>query len=206
METTRQPLEGADTRPDSLWEELGRASRIRYLLVAAVVIQLILLGSLAKERDLAWATVRERVESVRIRFQARRDPAVGSRIDLKGIGIPDTRSVPQGIMVVSTCEACNIRWAERWARVLRSKEIRRLLIVSREQPVGPGRAEIAKRCSAAGVTTSVLWDRSGAAAKALNAFFSPRCYQLDSRERLVWIQQWREEIPEFVEPFKPRPL
>src|SRR5437667_12541896 len=93
----------------TLLDDLGRPSRLRLGLLVVVIIQLALLGMLAKERDVGWALVRDRMGAAARWYHLHQDLPLGSSIDPLSLGLVSMTSSRTGVIVLASCEACGLR-------------------------------------------------------------------------------------------------
>jgi len=191
----------APVQATTLLDDLGRPSRLRLGLLVVVLIQLALLGMLAKERDVGWAVVKEKLGAVRVWYNVHHDLPVGSSIDPLSLGTVSMTSSRTGVIVLASCEACGLRATTEWARVLQGEKVHHLYVVTRYRPTPRGQTLATQTCRAFGVEPSFLWDRKGRISDRLNAFFLPRCYRFDAGGTLRWAQHWGEAAPALIVPF-----
>jgi hypothetical protein len=178
----------------SFLEVLGRANPLRVVLLAVVVVQLVVLAFMPYERRQAWTWLRSTEHRAQAWWLSRHDPRPGAPIRWSDYGLQVPSPGPAGIIALNDCEGCSLRAVYDLAVRLKSQRVTQLYTVAQQRPKPAAIQRMQADCQKLGIEADLLWDRTGALRRDLNAYFLPRAYQLGSTGTLTWVQRPGEAI------------
>jgi len=114
------------------------------------------------------------------------DPRIGEEappITATPVGFMSSHRAPTLLVFIGSCASCVGQTLSEWEEVQKIHEGLKVLIVSRDSE-----ERVRDFLRSTGIRLPIIPDPDGRYAKRYNALWTPRCYGIDERGRIVWVQ------------------